>query len=81
MGFDLGWLSARGSALKAAEERVALRPEIQNLSTQVESTRQHLTDLELKLAQARHYDAELASTTLNLTDLNPNELVFGELAS
>lgn len=32
MGFDLGWLSTRSTALRAAGERAALRPELQGLS-------------------------------------------------
>lgn len=32
MGFDLGWQSARSSALRAAGEWAALRPEVQSLS-------------------------------------------------
>ncbi|KAI8572934.1 hypothetical protein RHMOL_Rhmol01G0239600 [Rhododendron molle] len=49
LGFNMGWLRARGFALMAAGERPGLPPEIQNLSAQVESTRQHLTDLEARL--------------------------------
>lgn len=50
LGFNLSWLSDRGSVLRAAGDRAALQPEIRILTAQVESTRQHLVDLEGRLA-------------------------------
>ncbi|KAI8543015.1 hypothetical protein RHMOL_Rhmol08G0186000 [Rhododendron molle] len=78
LGFDLGWLCARSSALRAAGERAALRPEIQGLAAQLESVRQKVANLEARLAQVMQRDAELAATALNLEDLDPEGLVFAE---
>lgn len=78
MGFDLGWLSARTSALRAVGERAALRPEIQSLSMQLESARQHVANLEIRFAQATQYDAELVAAALNHGDPEPEELVFAD---
>jgi hypothetical protein len=79
LDLDLAWLCARGSALRAAEERVALRPQIQALSAELESLRQRTADVEARLAHAVHHDAELAAAALNLEDPSPEELVFAEL--
>ncbi|KAE9465161.1 hypothetical protein C3L33_02947, partial [Rhododendron williamsianum] len=73
-----GWVSVRSSALRAAGERAALRPEIQGLAAQLESARQHLASLEVRFAQVTQHDAELAAAALNLEDPDPNKLVFEE---
>ncbi|KAI8555547.1 hypothetical protein RHMOL_Rhmol05G0180700 [Rhododendron molle] len=78
IGFDLGWLSAWSTALRAAGERVTLRPKLQRLSTQLEFARQHLADLEARFAQVSEYDASLATAALNLEDPDREELVFAD---
>ncbi|KAE9445358.1 hypothetical protein C3L33_22744, partial [Rhododendron williamsianum] len=62
--------------IRAAGERAALRPEIQGLAAQLESTCQHLANLEASFARVLQHDAELAAASLNLADPDPDGLVF-----
>ncbi|KAE9446002.1 hypothetical protein C3L33_22095, partial [Rhododendron williamsianum] len=74
------WAQLRFSEFTAATETALqeVAQDMASLSAQLESARQHLANLEARLDQVTQYDMELAVVTLNLEDLDPEELVFAE---